>query len=235
MKHLFIFAHPDDETVACAGTISKLRSAGEEVLVVTVTDGAGGEVNPAAQALLAELKSVGQLRQHELRAALAVLSVDNYQVLPFTDGQITNEMVWGVLRSTLIDVIDAYRPDFVYTFDHSGWYFHLDHVATSIATTWAVQEAKYPPTVFFLSHFRVSNSKWKYVYSKKMPVTHVVDVTDLKPVKLAAFDAHQSQNLTEPRRQLENESPHLEYFQLAFPTPAARKLLKNHWLFQVKH
>ncbi len=236
MKHLFIFAHPDDETVACAGTLHKLVAAGEEVMVVSVTDGSGGEVNPEAQQRLAELSSVGELRRDELCEALKVVGVNNYKVLKFQDGKITNEMVWGELRSALIDLIDGYKPDAVYTFDHSGWYFHLDHVATSIATTWAVQQAAFPPNIFFLVHFRVKNTKWKYVYSKDIPATHVVDVTDLKNLKLEALSKHLSQNLTEPKRQLQEEKRVLEFYQLAAFSPdgfeASEKALQGHWLFQ---
>lgn len=232
MKHLFIFAHPDDETVATAGTLHKLVKAGEDVLVVSVTDGGGGEVQQSAQPSLSTYHSVGELRKHELQDALTVLGVKHYNILSFQDGKITNEMVWGELRSSLIDVIDSYQPDFVYTFDHSGWYFHLDHVATSIATTWAVQQAKFPPAVFFLVHFRVNNTKWKYVYSDKMPITHTVDVTDVKELKFNALDKHQSQNLVEPRRQLAAETEHKELFQLASATTRGKTLLKHHWLFQ---
>lgn len=219
MKHLFIFAHPDDETVACAGTLRQLVEAGQDVCVVSVTDGGGGEVSPAAASALAQHGSVSQLRRTELAAALRTLGVTRHQVLNFPDGQITNQMTWGSLRSRLIDLIDEYRPDFVYTFDHSGWYFHLDHVATSIATTWAVQEAKYPPAVFFLVHFRVRQTKWRYVYSPQLPVTHQVAVTTHKPQKLAALAAHQSQQLAEPVRQIESEAVHHELFQLVSATP----------------
>lgn len=232
MKYLFVFAHPDDETVACAGTLHKLVEAGEDVLVVSVTDGGAGEVNEQAQARLAKLSSVNELRKLELQEALDVLGVKHAQVLDFQDGQITNQMTWGSLRSALIDVVDAYKPDVVITFDHSGWYFHLDHVATSIATTWAVQQAKFPPQIFLLVHFRVQNSKWKYIFSDKIPATHTVDVSDVKEIKMTALEHHVSQDLTEPKRQLREEPKSLEYYQLASATPAGKKLLKKHWLFQ---
>lgn len=231
-KYLFIFAHPDDETVACAGTLHKLVQAGEDVMVVSVTDGGAGQVHERAHARLAEFPSVNALRRVELSDALELLGVKNSQVLHFQDGQITNEVVWGELRSTLIDVIDSYKPDVVVTFDHSGWYFHLDHVGTSIATTWAVQEAKFPPAVFFLSHFRVQNTKWKYVYSEKMPITHVVDVSDVKALKLAALEKHQSQNLEEPKRQLTSDPKSEELYQLVSVTPAGKTLLKDLGIFQ---
>lgn len=231
-KYLFIFAHPDDETVACAATIHKLVNHGDEVTVVSVTDGGAGEVSEAAQAKLAQLPSVNHLRRVELDDALRVLGVQQSRVLDFQDGQITNEMTWGALRSSLIDVIDEFKPNVLITFDHSGWYFHLDHVATSIATTWAVQQATHRPDVFFLSHFRVKNTKWKYVFSDDIPATHVVSVDDVKEVKMQALAQHLSQNLSEPKRQLAEETRSFEYYQLASVTEHGKTLLKNHWLFQ---
>lgn len=141
-------------------------------------------------------------------------------------------MVWGQLRSSIIDVIDSYKPDVLVTFDHSGWYFHLDHVGVSIATTLAVQQAEFPPQLFFLSHFRVNQTKWKYIYSDQMPFTHAVDVTDLKPLKLKALDLHESQNLHEPRRQVTSEEKHYEYYQLAHASEEGLKLLEQNSIFQ---
>lgn len=234
MKYLFLFAHPDDETVACAGTLHKLIERGEDVMVVSVTDGSGGQVHERAQDKLKLFQTVGKLRRHELEETLRFLGVKQHKVLEFADGQMTNEMVWGQLKSAIIECIDEYRPDVVVTFDHSGWYFHLDHVAVSIATTLAVQETVFPPDVFFLSHFRVNHSKWKYIYSEEMPVTHHVDVTDIKEMKLHAFELHASQDLSEPRRQVITEKEHLELYQLAHVTEKGKQLLKRQDLFVVR-
>lgn len=231
MKYLFLFAHPDDETVACAGTMHLLAQQGHDVFVVSVTDGSGGEVSEKYREKNGN-SEVGKIRRSELHDALHLLGVQNYTVLDFIDGNITNEIVWGQLRSSIIDVIDTYKPDVLITFDHSGWYFHLDHVGVSIATTLAVQQAEFPPQLFFLSHFRVNQTKWKYIYSDRMPFTHVVDVTDLKPLKLKALDLHESQNLHEPRRQVTSEETHYEYYQLAHATESGLKLLEQSPIFQ---
>jgi N-acetylglucosamine malate deacetylase 2 len=233
MKYLFLFAHPDDETVACAGTLHKLVERGEDVMVISVTDGSGGQVHQRAQAQLEVFQTVGKLRRHELEETLHFLDIKQHKVLDFNDGQITNEMVWSQLKSAIVKCIDEYRPDVVVSFDHSGWYFHLDHIAVSIATTLAVQEAKFPPAVFWLSHFRVNQSKWKYIYSEQMPITHRVDVTDVKEMKLHALELHASQDLNEPRRQITTEEKHFELYQLAHVTEQGKQLLKQQDLFVV--
>ena len=68
----------------------------------------------------------------------------------------------------LIDRIEKYQPEIVVTFDHSGWYFHLDHVGVSIATLRAVQRAKHKVAalLFTLFHPPGIKIKWPYVYQK---------------------------------------------------------------------
>ncbi len=231
MKYLFIFAHPDDETVACAGTLRRLAETGEDILVVTVTDGGAGEVSQHVQARLEKFASVGELRRQELDDALKFLGVQNYKVLHFQDGQITNEIVWGQLRSAVIDLIDSYKPDVVITFDHSGWYFHLDHGGVSIATTLAVQQAEFPPAVFFHVHFKVNQSRWSYVFPETQPITHRVNVTDLKEIKLKTLNFHDSQDFHTIKQQLMDPVDHFEAYQLVHSTPAGQQMLKNHSLF----
>jgi LmbE family N-acetylglucosaminyl deacetylase len=234
MKYLFIFAHPDDETIACAGTIKKLIEAGDQVTVVSVTDGGAGEVKPEAQAILKELGSVSALRRYEFAQVTQFLGLEQTKILDFQDGQITNEMVWGKLKQRIIDLIDEIQPEVVITFDHSGWYFHLDHVGTSIATTLAVQEAAYPPEVFFLSLFKMNRTKWNYVYPEKLPFTHVVDFSDMVEMKLQAIDLHVSQTLQEPRRRIVEDKEYQELFQLAWCTDKGKKILAEQNIFSLK-
>jgi LmbE family N-acetylglucosaminyl deacetylase len=43
MKVLAFFAHPDDETMLCGGTLALLSKAGIEIHLVCATRGEGGE------------------------------------------------------------------------------------------------------------------------------------------------------------------------------------------------
>jgi LmbE family N-acetylglucosaminyl deacetylase len=231
LKFLFIFAHPDDETVACAGTILQLIEAGHEVTLISVTDGGAGEVSAAAQPQLKKYGSVGQLRRAELQAVSEFLHVQKLQFLEFQDGQITNQDVWGKLRSDLIDIIDAEKPDFVITFDHSGWYFHLDHVGVSIATTLAFQQSAHRPHGLLLSLMQVEGTKWNYVYAQELPVTHRVDASSERKQKLAALELHLSQDTTPIEQKMKQENPHFELYQLVFATSNAQELLRSTQIF----
>jgi LmbE family N-acetylglucosaminyl deacetylase len=229
MKYLFVFAHPDDETVACAGTIKKLRDNGDEVYLVAVTLGDAGEVMESAQAALKKHGSVEKLRQSELEAASKHLNLSKLISLGFKDGEITNKSVWGSLQHAIIDQINLLKPDVVVTFDHTGWYYHLDHVGVSIATTLAFHESEHRPQLLLHSHFQPGGLKWKYVFHAS-PATHQVRVTDIEH-KLKSLDQHLSQNLDTPRNFITKTAEHFELYEVAFATSAGMDLLNTSGIF----
>jgi len=232
MLFLFIFAHPDDETVACAGTILQLVKAGHQVHLLSMTNGNAGEVSPVAQKSLAKYTSVGEMRAQEFHQVADYLGVHKVDILGFEDGQITNQQVWGEMTLSLIEVLQTQQPNVVVTFDHSGWYFHLDHVATSIATTLAVQQSVFQPDLFFLSHYRPDGTKWKYFYSDTIPATHVVDCTHYKDQKAKAMGYHLSQDLEIPLQHLYSAEDHFELFQLVKSTQAGEDFLQRQAIFR---
>lgn len=232
MTYLFLFAHPDDETIACAGTIKRLVDAGEEVVLVSATDGAAGEVMDEAKSKLAELGSVSALRRYELKQVAQFLNVSKLHFLDFQDGEITNKVVWGALTNAFIELFDTYKPDVLITFDHTGWYYHLDHVGVSIAATTAFQKAKHVPDCFFLSYLKVEGSKWKYFYPDLEPITHRVDVTLQRQTKLQAMKLHTSQDTKIIQQKVTKEQPHFELYQLAAATLKGQEILQKQKIFQ---
>lgn len=225
-----MFAHPDDETVACAGTIQQLTNRGDEVFVVLATAGDAGEVSPEVRKQNPST-SVSAIRRAEVEKVQTHLKITEIVFLEYKDGAINNQMVWGELVLDICGQINHIKPDIVITFDHSGWYFHLDHVGISIATTLAYHQAGHRPQALLLSHFRVTKSKWKYVFNSTIPVTHQVLVSDIG-AKLKAAELHASQNLSEPKRQIISEQQHYEHYQLGFATEEGLKTLQQDPLFQ---
>jgi N-acetylglucosamine malate deacetylase 2 len=236
MKYLFFFAHPDDETIACAGTIRQLVNNGDEVILVSATDGSGGEVHSAVKEKLAELGSIGKLRRKELKQATQLLGVTKLEILDFADGEITNSQAWGKMTLDFIALIDKHQPDFVVTYDHSGWYFHLDHVAVSIATTTAFHQSTHRPQGLLLSFVRSVGAKWRYAYAERFPLTHLVDVRPVKESKIKAIQAHASQldsvTLNSTIEKLQNGEKFDEMYQLTFASAEGEKALAYHPVFK---
>lgn len=231
MKYLFVFAHPDDETVACAGTIRSLVENGDEVILILATSGDAGEVMEPAQKQLKKLGSVEKLRRKELESVTKHLGVKDCIILDHRDGQITNLSVWGKLKEDIIAQIELHKPDVLITFDHTGWYYHLDHVGTSIATTLAYQQSIHRPQALLFSHYQPSgmNEKWKYIF-RPSPITHQVIIKDISH-KLAAINKHTSQNLGTPREYLQNQKPAAEFYELAMASDDGAKLFFKHPVF----
>ncbi len=234
MRYLCLLAHPDDETIGLGGTIRRLADNGDTVVVVTATDGGVGEVDEKVRAKVKKAGSVGALRRQEFKKACEILGVSETKILDFPDGEIDNQTVWGDLTLKFVEMIDQYQPDIVITFDHTGWYFHLDHVGVSIAATLAVQQAEHKAdALLFILHMPSSaGTRWKYVFPEKLPITHQVNIRGQRKTKLKALKAHASQQTTGIKDQLKKNLAPKEFFQAAFTTKRGEDLLRNNPIFE---
>jgi LmbE family N-acetylglucosaminyl deacetylase len=129
---LGVFAHPDDEVFCAGGALAQAAEAGAQVMIVSATRGEQGQIrDPAA----ATRRTLGAIRERELRAAAAELGVQHVQVLDYPDGTLRHHRFsLGVVTA---DIIREFDPDTVITFGPDGGYGHPDHVAISELTTQA--------------------------------------------------------------------------------------------------
>ena len=239
MKYLFILAHPDDETVAPGGTIRRLADNGDEVKVVLATAGGAGGIRPLKLAKSQKSKGYSPLtamdiRRKEFLAACKILGVKETKILNFKDGELNNNLVWGEMELTFIDEIEEYKPEVVVTFDHSGWYFHLDHVAVSISTMRAVQRSKHKVEALLFNIFHPPGIKmrWPYVYQEKLPITHEVNIKKVMKKKIEAVKAHKSQGLKFLVGSLMSGRLNKEYFQLVLASKKGKKEFGKHKVFK---
>ena len=127
---LGVFAHPDDEVFCAGGTMARAAEAGAEVMIVSATRGELGQIrDPAA----ATRRTLGAIREEELRAAAAELGVQRVQVLAYPDGTLQRHR--SLLGAATADIMRHFDPDTVITFGADGGYGHPDHVAISELTT----------------------------------------------------------------------------------------------------
>ncbi len=147
---LCVFAHPDDESLACGGLIAWCADLGIAVTVMCLTRGEhgprGGRV-PADAAPAA----LGAARAAELRAACRVLGVADVALLDYEDGMLPCADALQV-EDDIAQVIDRVRPDAVITFDEDGLYWHPDHVAVHERTTEVVRRmGDQAPALYYVS------------------------------------------------------------------------------------
>src|SRR5512137_1049928 len=82
---LVVFAHPDDESLACGGTIARLADAGARVVLLCASRGEKGSVSDPA---LVAQDDLGNVRVHELHAAAKVLGIAEVLIFEHPDGDL---------------------------------------------------------------------------------------------------------------------------------------------------
>lgn len=145
---LAVFAHPDDESLACGGLLALCAERGARVSLLCLTRGehgpgtggrspehgrvGGGDLDADSRG-----SGLGERRAAELAAAARILGVGHVDVLDHEDGMLP----WLAAEALASDIRDAIRrsgADVVVTFDEDGLYWHPDHVAVHERTTDAV-------------------------------------------------------------------------------------------------
>ena len=109
---LAVFAHPDDESLACGGTLARLADAGARVVLLCASRGEGGSISDPA---LVPDGDLGRVREHELREAARVLGIAEVLVLDHPDGELRWVHVHE-LHVEIVSTIRACRPDAVTEF-----------------------------------------------------------------------------------------------------------------------
>jgi LmbE family N-acetylglucosaminyl deacetylase len=130
LRLLILGAHPDDADYAAGGLAALYRSAGHDVLMVSLTNGDAGHHAVSGPALAAR-------RAREAAAAAAVIGA-RYLVLDNHDGELLPTLD---NRREIIGLMRTYEPDLVLT--HRPNDYHPDHRYTSQL----VQDAAYMVTV----------------------------------------------------------------------------------------
>ena len=129
-------AHPDDEAIACGGTMAKAAAAGHRVVVVIATGGERGEV---ADGVLRPGESLADRRRHETLEAARILGAARVEFLGYVDsgmaGTPANDdpaCFWRAhldeAAARLAEVLGQERPDAVTIYDEYGTYGHPDHI-----------------------------------------------------------------------------------------------------------
>jgi N-acetyl-1-D-myo-inositol-2-amino-2-deoxy-alpha-D-glucopyranoside deacetylase len=131
---LAVFAHPDDESLACGGTLARLADAGVHVVLLCASRGERGSISDPALVPDGDLAAA---RSRELTDAAAALGIGRVIVTDHPDGELRWEDV-AELHGEIVDLIERHRPDAVITFDEDGLYWHLDHIGVHERTYTAV-------------------------------------------------------------------------------------------------
>lgn len=186
-KLLAVFAHPDDESFICGGTLAKYASMGVQITLVSATRGEMGRRmgNPP----YVNRESMPAIREKELREACGKLGI---QRLIFFD--IRDKMVEFYDQESLIEKIavlmEEIRPDVVLTF-HETLGGHPDHCAIGKAASAAFQRIRGQGSLYYISFGDAMENPERFGYTKNEVVK--IDIRHHLEAKLAAFRAHRCQ------------------------------------------
>jgi LmbE family N-acetylglucosaminyl deacetylase len=132
---LTVWAHPDDETYLVGGLMAAARDIGQRVVCATATAGELGTPDPAAW----PPDRLARVRRWEASAAMAVLGVDEHEIVGMPDGGLADLDEQGVAWACAL--LDRVRPDTICTFGPDGGTFHPDHIAVHrwVTAAWEAQ------------------------------------------------------------------------------------------------
>jgi len=156
---MFVHAHPDDESSKGAGTMARYAKEGYRVSVVTLTDGAAGDILNPAMDRPGVKERLPEIRREELERALAVLGVTESHQLGYPDSgwvedftgdgsQLAPEAFWNVpedeVVGRLVALLRETKPDVLVTYGPDGGYPHPDHLRCHTVSVAAVDAAADP-------------------------------------------------------------------------------------------
>jgi LmbE family N-acetylglucosaminyl deacetylase len=129
---LAVFAHPDDESLACGGTLRRLADLGARTVLVCASR---GELGAGASA---NAREVGDMRARELGRAAGALGLSTVWLLKHPDGSLRWSDHAG-LQAAITLATRRFRPDLIITFGEDGLYWHPDHIGVHEQTVMALR------------------------------------------------------------------------------------------------
>ena len=166
LKLLGVFAHPDDESLTCGGTLARYASEGVETSLIVATRGERGWFGKRSD--YPGEKALGSIREKEVRNASEELSVARIDFLDYLDGEVDQANETEIIAK-LVRLLRQIRPHVVVTFGPEGLYGHPDHIAISQFTTSAIlcaADQQYPHVKDLAPHrvlklyYRVASELW---------------------------------------------------------------------------
>jgi LmbE family N-acetylglucosaminyl deacetylase len=153
MATLVVFhAHPDDESIATAGTMAKAAAAGHRVVLVVATKGEHGEV---PEGFLKAGETLGERRVAEQEEAARIIGVHQLEWLGYVDsgmmGTAENELsgsFWTAdveeAAGRLAEILSREKADVLTVYDKDGTYGHPDHIQVHRVGLRAAEIARTP-------------------------------------------------------------------------------------------
>ncbi|MDA3896928.1 MAG: PIG-L family deacetylase [Desulfobacteraceae bacterium] len=171
-NRVLVFApHPDDETLACGGSLAIHAAAGDQIEVVLLTNGVAGDTKGTT-----DRNDYIAIRRDETIRACRVLGIEQVVFFNFEDRQLggAHNAIYQI-----IETINKFKPDLIYA--PSAYDFHPDHRAAHFLICNAVKSCAGDFDIAF------------YEVNQLVNPNCIVDISEVSEKKFAAIDQYQSQ------------------------------------------
>lgn len=193
---LVVAAHPDDEVLGCAATVSKYVSAGAVAHLLIMTAGVGGRVPAEMQ----RDKEVLDAQKHLSKEAKAAADLTGYQsitLLDFPDNRLDTVGKMDIALR-IKEFVQDIKPDLVFT-HHPGDY-NWDHTTTFEAVMMA---ARTNPPEFAPAEIRTFEvlSSTERAWQDSSRAFHpnlYIDISETIDVKAKAMEVYSTENRPYP-------------------------------------
>ena len=195
---LAFFAHPDDETMLCGGTLALLSQIGARVHLMVSTRGEGGEMGEPPVCSREEL---GKVREAELRCAAQALGISSLilldyidpligpdnQLYPFTENR--DELVQKV-----VEEIHKTGAQVLISHGVNGEYGHPAHQLVYQAAEQAVRQMGSSAPLLYTAQGFFAESPYPRLLNVDAPAHLLLDVNPVLTQKTDAALCHLTQH-----------------------------------------
>ncbi len=188
---LLVFAHPDDEVLACGGTVKRFSEEGFDVYTVILGEGITSR----------DEKRNPKLREKELREikekaieANKILGVKRVFLYDFPDNRFDTVPLLDIIK-VLEKVINELSPKVIFT--HHKEDLNIDHQITYRAVLTATRPQPLSPVKEIYSCEVLSSTEWNYPLSFQPNTYFVLSEEHIKK-KIEALSCYKSELRTYP-------------------------------------
>ncbi len=204
MNILAFFAHPDDETQLCGGTLALLARCGAQVHYLCATRGEGGETGEPP---LCSEAGLGAVREQELVCAVSSLGASSLTFFDYIDPRVGPDQQLYAYSQDLIllagqvsATIRQFSIHAVITHGSNGEYGHPAHLLTHQAARLAVESFAQGAPLLYSVAATFPEHPWPRIANPDDPAHMVLDITPALAEKTQAALCHRTQHALFVRR-----------------------------------
>jgi LmbE family N-acetylglucosaminyl deacetylase len=187
MRVLVISPHPDDETLACGGTILKHKDEGDEIywLIITNVDIKNGWD-----------KNIVEERQKEIETVAGMYGFEKIFKLDYPTAKLDTLSIQEIIKS-VSEVILGIKPEIIYLPNRSD--VHTDHQITFKAAYSCTKNFRYPFIRKILMYETLSETEFAPALPGSIFIPNFfVDITNYFEKKLEIFKIYKSEVMNYP-------------------------------------